>query len=173
MPETDQPMPTTPPGSDGGAPHHHAPMSLHVWLEKVDEAIVRDRQRPTRQRRMIAHILYDHRHLNVEELHQQVRACDESVGYATVYRTVKLLERVGLVNVGHFGDGTARYEVAVGDEDHHDHLICTRCNRIVEFENEAIEATQRQIAAAHGFVLTGHRMDLFGVCPACQQKKGR
>ncbi len=173
MAEPDQSTQKPAPAHDGHLPHSHTALSLQVWLDKVDEAIVRDRQRPTRQRRMIAHILFDHRHLNVEELHQQVRARDESVGYATVYRTVKLLERVGLVNVGHFGDGTARYEVAIGDDDHHDHLICTRCNRIVEFENEAIEEQQRQIAAAHGFVLTGHRMDLFGLCPACQAKKGR
>lgn len=173
MAEPDQSTQKPAPAPDGHLPHSHTALSLQVWLDKVDEAIVRDRQRPTRQRRMIAHILFDHRHLNVEELHQQVRARDESVGYATVYRTVKLLERVGLVNVGHFGDGTARYEVAIGDDDHHDHLICTRCNRIVEFENEAIEEQQRQIAAAHGFVLTGHRMDLFGLCPVCQSKKGR
>lgn len=149
-------------------PHVHAPMSLEAWLQRVDEAIVRDRQRPTKQRRMIAHILFDHRHLNVEELHRAVRARDESVGYATVYRTVKLLERVGLVHAGHFGDGTARYEVAIGDEDHHDHLICTRCAAIVEFENEEIERIQRSVAAAHGYTLTAHRMDLYGLCPNCR-----
>lgn len=152
------------------APHVHQAMSLQTWLDRVDEAIVRDRQRPTKQRRLIAHILYDHRHLNVEELHRAVRSRDESVGPATVYRTVKLLEKVGLVNVGHFGDGTARYEVAIGDEDHHDHLICTRCGRIVEFENDDIEALQRQVAVGHGYILTAHRMDLFGICGDCQQK---
>lgn len=146
------------------------PLSLQAWLERVDEALKRDRQRPTKQRQLIAHVLFEHRHCNVEELHRTVRTRDDSVGYATVYRTVKLLERVGLVNAQHFGDSTARYEVAIGDEDHHDHLICTRCARIVEFENHEIESLQRQIAAGHGFTLTAHRMDLFGLCPDCQFK---
>ncbi len=154
----------------GGGHSPAVPLSLEAWLTRVDEEIVRDRQRPTKQRRLIAHILFEHRHLNVEELHRAVRTRDGSIGYATVYRTVKLLERVGLVHAGQFGDGTARYEVAIGDEDHHDHLICSRCARIVEFENEAVEALQRQIAASHGFTLTAHRMDLFGLCPDCQFK---
>ncbi len=145
-----------------------AVLSLEAWLSCVDEAIVRDRQRPTKQRRQIAQTLFHHRHLNVEELHRAVRESDPSIGYATVYRTVKLLERVGLVNAGQFGDGTARYEVAIGVEDHHDHLICTRCAKIVEFEDEAIEHLQKQVATLHGFTLKAHRMDLFGLCPSCQ-----
>jgi len=139
---------------------------LDAWLAGVDAALARDRQRPTRQRRLVARVLFEQRHANVEELHRSVRERDASVGYATVYRTMKLLERAGLVHTGHFGDGTARYEIAHGD-DHHDHLICTRCAAIVEFENEAVEVLQREIAHAHGYTLTGHRMDLYGLCGGC------
>lgn len=148
-------------------------MTVDQWLERVEQAIVQDRQRPTKQRRIVAEVLFSHRHFNVEELHRAVHDRDPSIGYATVYRTVKLLERVGLVHAGQFGDGTARYEVSDGDADHHDHLICTRCGLIVEFEIEAIEDLQRQVAKLHGFVLNSHRLDMFGLCPACQKLERR
>lgn len=153
---------------------HAAVPTLSEWLERVDAAIVGDNQRPTKQRRLIAEALYQqsllaHRHLNVDELHREVRAADSSVGYATVYRTVKLLERVGLLTASRFSDGTTRYEVAFADEEHHDHLICTRCGKIVEFENVEIERLQEEIAARLGFTLDSHRMDLYGRCEACQQ----
>ena len=82
---------------------------------------------------------FHHRHLNVDELHRRARERDATLGYATVWRTLKLLERYGLVHRSQFGDGTARFEVAAGEvEEHHDHMICTRCGVIVEFENAAI-----------------------------------
>jgi Fur family ferric uptake transcriptional regulator len=146
----------------------HGELTLQAWQDRVDEALIRDRQRPTKQRRVIAEALFHHRHFNVDELHRAVRNEDASVGYATVYRTVKLLERVGLVTASQFGDGTARYEIAAGDDDHHDHLICTRCGTIIEFEMAAIEDLQREVAHAHGFRLTAHRLDLFGLCARCQ-----
>jgi Fur family ferric uptake transcriptional regulator len=143
--------------------------TLEQWLAQVEDALVQDRQRMTKQRRLVAETLWQHRHFNVEELHRAVRERDDAIGYATTYRTVKLLERVGLVHAGQFGDGTARFEVAVGDSDHHDHLICTRCGAIVEFELEAIEALQKQVAELHGYALTAHRLDMFGLCPICQK----
>lgn len=139
-----------------------------TWRDLFVERISRDHQRMTPQRLQIAETLFHHGHLNVDELHRMVRAMDATVGYATVYRTLKLLERYGLVEVSHFADGTARYEVHVDTADHHDHMICTRCGTIVEFENPAIEALQEQVAATHGYKLTSHRMDLFGLCPNCQ-----
>lgn len=152
--------------------------TLAEWLDRVDAAIAADNQRPTRQRRLIAQTLFQqslqaHRHLNVDELHRQVRASDNTVGYATVYRTVKLLERVGMLTASRFSDGTARYEVALADEDHHDHLICTRCGKIVEFENHEIERLQEETARRLGFTLESHRMDLYGLCEPCQQQPKR
>ena len=151
-----------------GERHAGRPDGFEAWRDLFIERISRDHQRMTPQRLQIAQTLYHHGHLNVDELHRRVRAIDATVGYATVYRTLKLLERYGLVEVSHFADGTARYEVHVDSEDHHDHMICTRCGAIVEFENAAIEALQVEIARAHGFALTHHRMDLFGLCPKCQ-----
>lgn len=108
-------------------------------------------------------------HRSVEEVYSAVKESAPDIGYATVYRTLKLLKKCGLAEEHHFGDGFARYEAThVGRDDHHDHLICTQCDRIVEFENEDIERLQEQVAASYGFVVTDHKMELYGVCAECR-----
>jgi Fur family transcriptional regulator, ferric uptake regulator len=108
------------------------------------------------------------RTLSVEELWNKVRATDPRVSVATVYRTMKLLAESGVADAHAFGDGQTRYEAAVGRE-HHDHLICTRCGDIIEFENDRIEAMQDAVARKHGFRVTSHKMELYGVCKSCQR----
>ena len=98
----------------------------------------------------------------------KVREQDARVSVATVYRTMKLLHECGLAHARNFGDGQTRYEAAVG-RDHHDHLICTRCGNIVEFENDRIEALQDAVARKHGFKVTSHKMELYGFCESCQR----
>jgi len=128
--------------------------------------------RSTAQRRLVTETFFEAPgHLSIEELLEVVRKQDPKVGYATVYRTLKLLTDSGLAQERHFGDGVSRYEVAHLDE-HHDHLICVRCGRIEEFENDEVEAMQDRIAAAHGFVLERHRHELYGVCHSCHRDRG-
>jgi len=85
-----------------------------------------------------------------------------------VYRTMKLLAESGLAHAQNFGDGQTRYEAAVGRE-HHDHLICTRCSTIIEFENDQIERMQDAVARRHGFKVSSHKMELYGLCKNCQK----
>lgn len=123
----------------------------------------------TRQRSLIIDTFFDTGgHLSVEELWSKVRSQDAKVSVATVYRTMKLLSECGLAHARNFGDGQTRYEAAAG-RDHHDHLICTRCGMIVEFENDKIEAMQDAIARKHGFRVTSHKMELYGLCRDCQR----
>lgn len=123
----------------------------------------------TRQRSLIIDTFFDlEGHLTVEELWGKVRQADQRVSVATVYRTMKLLAECGLAHARNFGDGQTRYEAAIGRH-HHDHLICTRCNTIVEFENDRIEALQDAIADSHGFKVTSHKMELYGLCSSCQK----
>ena len=123
--------------------------------------------RSTRQRDIILDVfLSTHEHLSVEELYLKVRASNPGIGQATVYRTLKLFVEAGLAREMALPDGQTRYEHQLTGE-HHDHLICTRCNAIIEFEDETIERLQQEIAKRHGFVLTNHRMQLCGICPAC------
>ena len=124
----------------------------------------------TPQRRLIAEVfLRQDGHLSTEELYDKVRKEDTTVGQATVYRTLKLFCDSGLAKEVHFGDGVARYERTVGVT-HHDHIICIACGKQVEFVDATIEKLQESLAAKHGFILTSHHMNLYGVCPSCRKK---
>lgn len=127
----------------------------------------------SRQRELIAEVFFNAGgHLRVEELLERVREQDGKIGQATVYRTMKLLTQCGLAEVHQFGDGHTRYEPVDAPEEHHDHIICRDCGRIVEFYNSELEALQDKIAKGQGFRLTSHKMELYGRCetPNCEHK---
>ena len=112
---------------------------------------------------IVEQFLRTHDHVSIDELLSKVRKRQPKVGYATVYRTLKLLVDSGLAVERQFGDGQARYEV-VGD--HHDHLICMKCGLILEFEDDEIERLQDKIAERlGGFTVLRHRHELYGLCP--------
>ncbi|MHB8895112.1 MAG: Fur family transcriptional regulator [Candidatus Geothermincolia bacterium] len=124
--------------------------------------------RLTGQRRIIAELFFrSEGHHSAEEIARMVREANPGIGPATVYRTIKLLREAGLATGMNTGDGLARYESPLR-RSHHDHLVCRHCGRIVEFENDQIEALQQQVAERHGFVVTDHRLELFGICGACR-----
>jgi len=124
----------------------------------------------TRQRDLIVDTFFTQTgHLSVDELLDKVTARDPSIGAATVYRTMKILTDAGLASARHFEGGQTRYEAAL-DRHHHDHLICTSCGRIFEFENERIEELQARVAEQHGFRVTHHKLELYGLCKACQER---
>ncbi|MFN7140992.1 MAG: Fur family transcriptional regulator [Limisphaerales bacterium] len=88
---------------------------------------------------------------------------------ATIYRSMHLLEGMGMVKRFDFGDGTARYElICEGDDGHHHHLICTRCSDVVEIEECFPEALEKKIGEASGFKAITHKLEFFGICPKCQ-----
>ena len=123
----------------------------------------------TRQRDQILEIfLKIGKHVGVEDLLLAVRKDTPSIGNATVYRTMKLFVDAGIAEERRFSTGATLYEPRDGDEHHHDHLICTSCEQIFEFENEEIEQLQEQVAKARGFNLTHHKMELYGLCADCQ-----
>jgi Fur family ferric uptake transcriptional regulator len=124
----------------------------------------------TKQREIIADIFFNiNVHISLDELLSKVRRKNPKVGYATVYRTMKLLVECGLAAERHFGDGQSRYE-SVSGEGHHDHLICTECGKIIEFENQVIEDIQAEIAKEKNFVVTSHKLELYGRCNKCAKK---
>lgn len=124
----------------------------------------------TKQREIIADIFFNTKvHISLDELLFKVRRKSPKVGYATVYRTMKLLVECGLAAERHFGDGQSRYEPA-SEEGHHDHLICTECGKIIEFENQVIEDIQAEVAKEKNFVVTNHKLELYGVCNKCSKK---
>jgi len=123
----------------------------------------------TQQRQEIAEtFLKAGRHLSAEELYGQIRQTHPEVGLSTVYRTLKLLVDAGLASQREFGDGIIRYEPQL-DEGHHDHLICVRCGAILEFENQKIEALQKEVAELNSFTVIRHRLELYGYCDRCRR----
>lgn len=123
----------------------------------------------TAQRDDIARVFFGlGQHISAEELFSHVKRVSPHVGYATIYRTLKLLKECELVYERHFDDGQARYE-SVGDK-HHDHFICERCGKIIEFENNRIEHLQEIVARELGVLLTRHKMELYGLCHDCRVK---
>ena len=131
--------------------------------------ITRKGLKSTRQRDVILDcFLSSERHMSIEELYLKLRAKNPNIGYATVYRTLKLFAEAGIANEIQFGDGQTRYE-HVSEGEHHDHLVCTRCGAITEFENETIEKLQTEVAVNHGFLIETHKLELYGICAKCRK----
>ena len=125
----------------------------------------------TEQRAVILQILLNiDDHLNAEEVHRIVKEKypDQNIGIATVYRTLNFLEDVNLISSISFGKDGKKYEGNVQRE-HHDHIICTSCGKIVEFIDESIEKRQEDIASQNGFKITDHTMQIYGICENCQK----
>jgi len=127
--------------------------------------------RSTSQRDKILNVFVEAgRHLSAEELHALVKRSHPGIGYATVYRTLKLLAEAGVAQERRFEDGYTRYEHTSSDA-HHDHLICTKCGAIIEFENKRIEELQRDVARKKRFKVLNHKLELYGLCSNCQKKR--
>src|SRR5262245_3489523 len=134
---------------------------------KWGEFLSKQKLNATQQREAIVDLfLRSHDHVSIDELLSRVRKKSPRVGYATVYRTLRLLVDSGLAMERQFSDGQTRYEVTGA---HHNHLICRKCNLILEFENDDIERIQEQIAQdLGGFRVLSHKHELYCVCPKAQ-----
>lgn len=102
------------------------------------------------------------RHLSAEEIYRRLMDGGDDIGLATVYRVLTQFEAAGLVTRHHFEGGHAVFELERGQ--HHDHIVCTRCGRVDEFEDELIEARQRERADALGYRLVEHNLIMYGEC---------
>ena len=135
-----------------------------LFLEHIKSAGLRR----TEQRDLILDtFLSTEDHLTSEDLYGLVHKLDPDVGLTTVYRTLKLLTDAGLAREVRFGDGKTYYEHHY-NHDHHDHMICTECGKVIEFFSAEIEALQDQMASNFGFRPTHHSLRLWGLCSACQ-----
>lgn len=122
----------------------------------------------TAQRRLILDTLMEmNGHVTVPALLEVVRKLDPHVGLATVHRAMRLFVESGVVDEHQFGDAFAHFEV-VSENTHHDHLVCTECGRISEFEEPLIERLQTRVAERYAFTIVHHRHVLYGLCSECQ-----
>ena len=140
-------------------------------LERFRRHLRDHRQPVTRQRDQVAQTVFQsEEHISVEEIIRRLRDQGEAVGTATVYRTLELLVESGLVRAHDFGEGFKRYEPMLAQA-HHEHLICERCGRVVEFQNERLERMLPIIADEHAFQHRRHRVEIYGVCRECRQQE--
>ncbi len=124
----------------------------------------------TNQRLLILESFHEgRRHVTAQELYEKVVKRDSKIGFATVYRFLRHMADHRFVTEVRMGGLPARYELA--PKKHHDHLTCSECGVIVEFENKTIESLQEKVAHQFGFKLTHHILELYGTCPQCQAAK--
>ncbi|MEA3431775.1 MAG: Fur family transcriptional regulator [candidate division WOR-3 bacterium] len=121
------------------------------------------------KRHTIAELFFrEDKHLSIEELYDKVKKIDPDISFSTVYRALRLFERAGLAVSRRFMDGITKFE-PVHPKEHHDHLICVRCGKIIEFKSKKIEDLQKEIARAYKFELLNHRLELYGYCNKCRR----
>ena len=137
-------------------------------IDVLEKYISVNKLKITEQRRTVLKIFLGcKKHVSVEELYNIVLKEKPKIGLATVYRTLALLTKSGLALEMDFGDGQKRYENSYRSV-HHDHMVCTECGKILEFNHLLIEKYQEEMAKQKNFKITSHKLDLFGLCKDCK-----
>jgi len=108
------------------------------------------------------------RHLNAEEIYKTLSEQGEDIGLATVYRVLTQFETAGILTRHHFSEDHSVFELDSGQ--HHDHLVCIKCNRVEEFIDNTIETRQKAIAEKAGYDMVDHALHIYGLCPHCRDK---
>lgn len=141
-----------------------------ILLDDFKDILRKNGLKYTKQREAILETIFTSKtHFSSEDLHLSVaeRFPELKTGIATVYRTLVLLEEEGIVTSVSFGTSGKKYEY--GRKDHHDHMICDNCGKMIEFLDDTIELKQEEIAKQHKFKISGHSMQLHGLCETCQK----
>ena len=133
---------------------------------------LRDQGLPvTHQREAVADLVFSSPgHLSVDEIEIELRARGERIGKATIYRTLDLLVRSGLVEEHDFEEGFKRYEHRLSRQPVHEHLICVECAKVLEFRSEEVRAIESRVSVEHGFRAVRHRLEIYGLCRECQAR---
>lgn len=138
-------------------------------IDKLKKIVKQKGLKYTEQREIVLNVLYNaDDHLTAEEVYNLIKTKkpDSNIGIATVYRALGFLEEVNLITSINFGTDGKKYESST--KEHHDHLICTNCGKIVEFVDDEIEKRQDNIAHENSFKITSHSMQIYGICQDCQ-----
>ena len=157
--------------------HTRRPDQFKAWLGTISETFQKHLERQglklTHQREEILRFLMSaQRHLGVEEIYATLKKQDPSLGRATVFRTVRLLQECGLVAEVGSSQGHGKFELKA-DRPHHDHMICIECGRILEFQSPMMERFQDDAIRRHGFQALWHRHEIFGRCRGCSERRPR
>ena len=150
-------------------------MSKEVAIDYVvlKEDLKKKGYKLTPQRRAIVDtiVLNEGKHLTAEEIYDEVKKDCPEIGLATVYRTILLLEEIGVVSRLHLNDGCSRYELVHSDEVHrHHHLICNVCNKVIEVKDDLLEEIEVRVEKEYKFKIVDHALKFYGICNECQEK---
>ena len=134
---------------------------------EFEEYLKKQELKYTRQRKDIVDFIFKiHGHFEVESLLDQLHRKEVKVSRGTVYSSIKLLVGSGLIRKIRTPQNQVFYEHVFG-HDHHDHLICTNCQKVIEFSDDIIETRQIEVAAEYGFKVLSHAHNLYGLCSDC------
>lgn len=124
----------------------------------------------TPQRKSILDVIIanEGKHLSAEEIYELVRINCPDIGLATVYRTMQILDEIGLVYKHNFDDGRSRYEFNQDEDHQHHHLICMNCGKVVEVEEDLLEQLEHEVESKYNFSVTNHNLKFFGYCSQCR-----
>jgi len=139
-------------------------------ITRFQEFLDRQGLKLTRERvALLREIFATHYHFEADELLFKMKEKSLKISRATVYRTLELLVKSGMVRRVHLGEDHYHYEHVRGDS-HHDHLICTTCGTVIEFVDEELERRQREVCERKKFMPTFHNLQILGVCESCRKK---
>ncbi|PPK49614.1 Fur family ferric uptake transcriptional regulator [Clostridium algidicarnis DSM 15099] len=142
-------------------------------INKLKEDLKGRGYKLTPQRRAIVDTIIDNEgsHLTVEEIYDEVKKICPEIGLATVYRTIVLLEELGIIYKLDLNDGCSRYELVHEDETHrHHHLICNNCGKVIEVQGDLLESLEEKIEKGYKFKIKDHSVKFFGICEECYKK---
>jgi len=150
------------------------PLGCAAVMMSVFRASLQEHQLPvTQQRETVAGILFESAgHLSADDIAARLKERGEHVGKATIYRTLNLLVEVGLASEHDFDEGFKRYEACIGPSTH-DHLICTSCGEVIEFQLPELEALHAEIAVEYGFQPITRQVKIYGLCAECDAREAR
>lgn len=150
--------------------HNHSHSRKKQDLSSLKNRLRGQSRKITGPRAAILEILRKHLHpLTNREILIEMQTGREQCDLATIYRSMHMLEKMGMVKRFDFGDGASRFElVGENDDGHHHHLVCTKCSEVVEIDECFPKKIEKQIAAKNNFKGVTHKLEFFGICPECQ-----
>lgn len=145
-----------------------------IDMNTLKEDLKKKGYKLTPQRRSIVDTIIDNegKHLTAEEIYDEVKKTCPEIGLATVYRTILLLEELGVISRLDLNDGCSRYEIVHSDETHrHHHLICNECHKVLEVQDDLLEDLEADIEKNYKFKISDHSVKFYGICDECQNKQ--
>lgn len=137
-------------------------------LQSIEQSVSKKGYRLTDARREVIKVLYEaHGHISADKLYELMQTAGSSVGRMTVFRTLDLLAEIGVIRPTYLGDGAAHYVLLL--DGHHHHLVCTSCDKTIEFDDCTITDLAKELSDRHDFSVGGHLIEIYGVCAECKK----